>query len=984
MRIENLNNPIFSYYNINSLRNKIIDIKEIVSKTLPDVLVLAETKIDKNYKDAQFFIEKYYQPTRKDFTATSGGLIEYVRNGIIRKRKPEFELKHFESIASEFTFNKQKWLSLSFYRTERNENKSENIQKFFQNLNEILEEASKKYDNFILMGDINIDIDSKNTIGYTKLKNFMDLHNLKNLIKEKTCFFKDHKSSIDVILTNKPRRFFKSQCYELGISDCHTMVSTCLRSQVARLKPKTLTYRSMKNYEKDKFLKELEYELSSLTFLDVNQSYNDLIYKLTKLLDKHAPLKHKKMRGNQAKFMNKKLSKAIMKRSSLKTKYLKNKTLLNRTNYKKQRNLCVKLKAEAINNDFEKATDGLNKDSKHFYDLIKPYMTNKGALSSNDIILYENNDFISDDKKLGEIFIDLYTNIVKYTTGKCPKDITSTLDSGASIETVIDKIVDFYKFHPSVKSIREQFSQMECFDFKEVNENGIKEIIKSLNSKKSIGIDNISPQIIKDAVDIIYKPLTKIINLSIKEGTFPTKAKIAAVLPFFKKGDRSNKINYRPVSVLSSLSKVFERVIQNQLNNFIEVKLPPYVSAYRKNYSCQHVLIRLLEEWREGIDLGKHVGAILMDLSKAFDCIPHDLLVAKLNAYGINTSSCKLLYSYLKGRRQCVKINGEQSRYLTLLAGVPQGSILGPLLFNTFINDFTFVIKNTNLHGFADDHTLSTAKNTIEETISTLSNDANIAIDWLNNNDMVANPSKFQAILPSKTRNLTSESFKIKDKTIQSTNEVEILGVVMDENLKFEKHISNLCQSASGQLHSIIRLNRYLKPVAKKLAINSFVLSNFSYCPLVWNFSSSILLNKIEKIQEKALRLITNDKGLSYNDLLKKHNKFSIKTRSLKILATEIFKTINNLNPIYMKDIFKVKTGQKNTRQNLNLKSQDYKTKKFGFRSLRVLGTLLWNSLPNEITNLDQISQFKYFLKNWGKEHCPNYKRFINYFDAIK
>ena len=336
-------------------------------------------------------------------------------------------------------------------------------------------------------------------------------------------------------------------------------------------------------------------------------------------------------------------------------------------------------------------------------------------------------------------------------------------------------------------------------------------------------------------------------------------------------------------------------------------------------------MVRLLEEWREGIDIGKNVGAILMDLSKAFDCISHDLLIAKLKAYGISLNSCILIYSYLKGRRQCVKINGEQSKFLTILAGVPQGSILGPLLFNIFINDFYFIIKNTNLHGFADDHTISTASDTLEETIRILCQDANTAIDWLDKNDMIANPSKFQAILPSKTKNQNSVSLKIKDKTIKTTNEVEILGVVIDENLKFDHHISNLCQNAVAQLQSIYRLNRFLKPTTRKLALNSFILSNFSYCPLVWNFASSANSKKIEKIQEKALRVIDDDKDLSYAALLNKHNKPSIKVRTLKILAKEIFKTINNLNPIYMKNIFEISNGTRITRQSRNLKSQSYK-----------------------------------------------------------
>ena len=239
LRQKLVKNPMISYYNINSLRNKILDIQDIVSKTMPDVLVLAETKLDDQFSKTQFYLNQYYEPTRKDYTKNSGGLIEYVRNGLIRKRLPEFELKDFESITSELTINKEKWLILSFYRTERNENRLSNINKFFLELSQILDKIISKYDNIILMGDINIDLNSKSSVGHKEFNNFMDLYNLSNLIKTPTCHFKGNSSSIDIILTNKPRRFFHSDSFELGVSDYHSLVTSFLRTHISRLKPIT-------------------------------------------------------------------------------------------------------------------------------------------------------------------------------------------------------------------------------------------------------------------------------------------------------------------------------------------------------------------------------------------------------------------------------------------------------------------------------------------------------------------------------------------------------------------------------------------------------------------------------------------------------------------------------------------------------------------------------------------------------------------------
>ena len=376
---------------------------------------------------------------------------------------------------------------------------------------------------------------------------------------------------------------------------------------------------------------------------------------------------------------------------------------------------------------------------------------------------------------------------------------------------------------------------------------------------------------------------------------------------------------------------------------------------YRVGYSTQHVLIRLLEECRKELDMDKLVGGILMDLSKAFDTLSHDLIIAKLNSYGFTKDYLKMIYSYLKGRRQCVKVNGVNSKFQTILAGVPQWSILGPILFNIFINDFNYFIKKANLHGFADDHTITTSSNNLNELREILSSESNIAVDWLNSNNMLANPSKFQAIIFTNKKEPIRTMFSIKDNVIYNQGIVELLGVQIDEQFKFEKHISELCRKSGGQLNALNRLNSYLSVDSKKLSVNSFVMSNFNYCPLIWNFCSANLENKIEKIH---LRLINNDQ-FSYETLLENYGKCTVKTRTLRLLATEIFKTLNNKNPSYLKYIFEINHNRTSERFKYNIKSQSFKKVRFGKKSLRVLGPILWNSLPNDIKSSNSLYKFK-------------------------
>ena len=472
-------------------------------------------------------------------------------------------------------------------------------------------------------------------------------------------------------------------------------------------------------------------------------------------------------------------------------------------------------------------------------------------------------------------------------------------------------------------------------------------------------MDAIPPKLIKIGADIIAEPLTQAINCCLRQGIFPENAKVASVVPLDKgKPDKYDVLNYRPVSILNAFSKIYEKVIKNQLASYLDKYFSPFISAYRKSYSTQQVLIRLLEEWREKLDKNFIVGAVLMDLSKAFDCIPHDLIIAKLAAYGFKRETLRLIYSYLKGRKQCVKINNTYSDYNEIISGVPQGSILGPVFLNLSINDLFFFIEKASMHNFADDNTLSAWGETVSKLIDTLESESYIAIDWFTKNEMIINPDKFQAIiLDKKKSNLTNIPLTVDNQTIKSVPSVELLGIHLDDKLNFNLHISNICRSAANQLNALIRLKNYLSFNAKRVLINSYIISNFNYCPLVITVLcplSSKSLNKIESLQKRALQFLYNDYSISYEGLLEKAGKVKMNVYRLRNLCVEIYKTINKLNPEFMNNIFKVKENKRLVREQykLNLETPEWNQVTFGAKSLKVYGSKVWNSLPSHIKNI--------------------------------
>ena len=193
--------------------------------------------------------------------------------------------------------------------------------------------------------------------------------------------------------------------------------------------------------------------------------------------------------------------------------------------------------------------------------------------------------------------------------------------------------------------------------------------------------------------------------------------------------------------------KIYERFLNDSLSNFTDKILSKFVSAYRKSYSSNHFLLKLIEEWKKSLDDKNIIGAVLMDLSKAFDWIPHDLLVVKLHAYVFSIDAITIIYSYMKRRKQGVKINDTESLFKKLLSGVPQGSILDPMFFNIFINDLLFFVNEAKLANFADVNTICVAKRDLNELLRLLKKEHEIAIQWFDDNNMIVNPKKFQAII---------------------------------------------------------------------------------------------------------------------------------------------------------------------------------------------------------------------------------------------
>ena len=424
-------------------------------------------------------------------------------------------------------------------------------------------------------------------------------------------------------------------------------------------------------------------------------------------------------------------------------------------------------------------------NKNNFWKTLGPFFSNKSIKQARKIILLEKNEIVSDDREIVEVFMKYFSTITesidipKYDP--IDKEYLSIMDP-------VFRAIGKYKDHPSIARINSLNKNNREFNFKHFCPWEIKEKVTSLKNKSSSLQMLVS--ILKNSVDVCLIPLTDQLNNIVNDCHWPIELGSANITPANKKESTTGKGNYRPISVLPPVSKVFEKLFGNEVLDYIKDKFSPLLCGFRKQFSMQHALVRLTERWKHYLDKSGAIVGVLMDLSKAYDCISYDLLIAKLHAYGLGITAIRLLHSYLTNRKQRTKINNSFSEWVEILIGIPQGSVLGPLLFNIFINDLLLGIEDGNLCNFADDNTLYKCCETLNKAKFLIESQCSLIIDWFEDNFMKMNPETCQVIILGQKAIPENFSVEIDNILRKPVPEVTLLEVTLDNKLKFNSHTS--------------------------------------------------------------------------------------------------------------------------------------------------------------------------------------------------
>ena len=496
-------------------------------------------------------------------------------------------------------------------------------------------------------------------------------------------------------------------------------------------------------------------------------------------------------------------------------------------------------------------------------------------------------------------------------------------------------------------------------------------------TKKTYGLYSCPTRVLKSARHIIAGPLATLINISVQKGNFPSKLKYAKIVPVYKDGDESEPCNYRPISLLSIFNRIFEKVMYNRLKSFLNKHDIFYQKQYgfRDQRSTEHAILDIVNKIQENMDKGMFSCGVFIDLQKAFDTVNHHILLQKLNHYGVRGIINDWFHSYLIGRIQSTQIRSHFSKKEKTLSGVPQGSVLGPLLFLIYINDIYNVSDKLEFYLFADDTNLLYADKNLKSLETTMNLELSKVCEWLTANKLSLNIKKTNFVIfhPYQKRLNHEVTLKIYDNhthkqfSLERKDYIKYLGVLIDNHLTWKYHISHVASKISRNIGIIARLRHFTPFSTLQHVYRSLIFPYLSYGLVAWGLAAQSHLEKILVLQKRAVRLMNFAQSRTHAiPYFISSNIMPISMLYFKLSSILMLDVSNNSAPPSISDMF-IPTDQVhkyNTRSssagNFYRKYSRLNHHKNSFASV---GAKIWNSIPENLRKLPKHT-FKIKIKN--------------------
>lgn len=927
------------HLNIFHLENKVTDVNVFLDQArMHHIFGVTESRLSSNVSDELLEIPNYTIFRRDSTVSGHTGIAVYIHDCIkhLTIRRFDLESVTVESIWFEVKVSKCPVMVGFVYR-----NPSSNFS-WYDDFVVMMDKVQNIMhgQDIIILGDFNIDL-QKN---HSAWDSTISLFNLNQLIQSPTRVTVTSATLIDHIYVNNLNRVIIAEVKQTSMSD-HFTVQCTLASKVPKVRSgthSTIVYRSFKRFNETAFLSDL----SNCSFDDIYKSSDpDVALQsfqkiFSTVYNKHAPIRNKRVKNVSIPPW---FTIDIKIATNIRDKFKKEK---NYSAFKQQRKYVKYLVRQAKKNYFNKLTvsNSVSNIWKALNTLTSKSFPDKapktGCFSASDF----NHHFLSIAKHL--------TN----TTAQKSKQ---------------------YQYSNELKMFcSTKLSPQDTFYIPEIAVHEVGKYISNLGHKTSHGNDGLSNKILLLSLPYIVHHLTYIYNQSISNNYFPRLFKVAKVLPLPKRKNPSNLNDYRPISILPSLSKPLEKHVHKHLLQYLDQHelLHQQQSGFRPKHSCQTALTHFIDKLLTSINEKQLNGVVFLDFKKAFDLVNHEILLKKLSIYQIDSNTVAFFNSYLKDRTQSVIVNGISSPQGLVKTGIPQGSVLGPLLFNIYINDLPLCITppEVSCDMFADDSSLVTSGTDLQRINDKLQLSLTEVSHWCSNNRMLLNPEKTKCMIittrQKHQRQLLTLNLSVEDQVIQQVKEHRHLGILIDNEIKWEAHINSLTKSIAKNVYLLSRLKPVVNPEACYFFFNSYIMSKINYVSNVWDCCSDVHLNKLNSVYKRAVKILLKNVPMMNKQLLiplslTQHLKFN--------KCTLMHKIIHGKCPAYLEqNIGCYVRGNPHSRCGTLILPKPridlFKS------SLTYSGTSCWNSLPKNLKEPLSTKTFKAKLQYYIRSNPTN------------
>ena len=832
-----------------------------------NIITFCETWMDTNLESLISFDGYSAVYRHKNNIKEGGGIAAFIKSHINFKVRDDLNftdevLDKFDGLFIELVTSKkaQNIILCILYRSPS----YNSIREFTTHLLHKVDLIHKEGKSILITGDLNIDL-----LKYQSNPNtasFLDNMIVKNLIPKITKPTRKTETSatlIDHIFTNIENTFCLAGTLLTDISDHYSnFISIKFKSQ-QKLFPQTYTYRAITQTSLANLNNSMqEHDWNDIyNASDVNIAYELFEKQLSLLLNTHLPIVSKKFNRHRHKYqpwITKGILRSLKQKEKLYIHMLKAKNTpsfsVKEQKYKRYNsvyNKCVKA-AKNIHwkNTFE--------TTKH--DMKKTWENINKLINRNSKHISQSNSF-SDDKQEYNTPTEIANGFNKYFTNIGPS-------LSKNIPSSHIKAVDFLSNRTTLNSLY----------LYPATPPEIAKIIKLMKPKTSTGHDNISPKVLKSIDDTIALPLTHIANLSMSTGIFPNRMKIAKVITIYKSDDTTLFKNYRPISILPTFSKILERLVYNRLYKFLKTHSLLSNSQYGfiKNLSTEQAILELQDSVVKSLAKKHYTIGIFLDLTKAFDSLDHSILISKLYHLGIRGLALNWFQNYLSNRKQFTSYLNATSNSEIITHGVPQGSILGPLLFLIYINDLPDNLVNSKAILYADDTNLIFHDKDLKKLITSINSELPKVQSWFSANKLTLNTKKTHSIIfHNRQQAIPTDEIILKfgNNTIQQKSDMKFLGIYLDKNLNWKKHITYKCNQILKVNYLLSKLKHTISTDILTTIYNSLILPHITYAITSWGNMKNKEMDRLEKLQKKAIRFVNKSKYNSHTDPLFKQSK---------------------------------------------------------------------------------------------------------------